>query len=277
MQYKKRLIIALIFYPLLSFGQISKLPNEERSSAYFKLLLKRFIDTMDLSHKSQIVEEVSTALIDPKPSIRERFANKLIIVKREEFNQESIRIIERAFKSDELVNFHTIILAGQLELKEAQKGMYRFIQRDSSGQLNRKFGYKSNEWAAHLALARMGVQEHIDFVLSVVNNEPYSSTLFFELLDHLAYVRQKESINLIVEKLFSDEGYGYTPFEEPLKEATGAFALRTLPMLATLIKDIPLRISSAYNMKDLRAARAWFTENDRKFELKEGSNYIPRF
>lgn len=277
MGYKVITIIVLISSPYFLVGQISKLPDEKRSSAYFQLLLSKSIDSMGVSDKRQIVIEVSTALLDSKSSSRKQFGNNLIRVPKEEFSQESLRIIKQASKSDELVNFYAIILAGQLELKETQKGMYRFLQKDSLGRWNQTFSYRSKEWAAHLALARMGVQERTDFILSTVNRDPFSSTVFFDLLKHLAYVRQKPAVDLIVEKLFSDEGYNYTPYEEPLRTTSQPFALRTLPILATLVKDIPIRKSEAYGMKDLRIARAWFTSNSRKYELKEGSNYIPRF
>lgn len=277
MGHKVITIIVLISSPYFLVGQISKLPDEKRASAYFQLLVSKSLDSMGVSDKRQIVTEVSIALLDPKSSIREQFGNKLIRVPKEEFSQESFSIIKQAFHSDEFVNFYTIILAGQLELKETQKEMYRFIQKDSLGRWNQTFSYRSKEWAAHLALARMGVQEHTDFILSTVNREPFSSTVFFDLLKHLAYVRQKPAVDLIVEKLFSDEGYNYTPYEEPLKTTKGSFAVRTLPMLAVLVKNIPLKISSAYSMQDLRTTRAWFTKNDRKYELKEESNYAPRF
>lgn len=267
----------MLLHPNASFAQISDIADdEERSNAYFQMWVKRSDETLTHKEKMQIINNVVPAIIDSNAGTREWYSERLLSIDKTLLNNQSLQLIEEVFNNDALANYYTILLIGNLKLAKDKRRLYDFIKRDSSGQFNKSISYKSTEWAAHLALARMGGNENMDFILSHINEEPHISTVYFNLLDDLAYTGQKPAIDFVVEKLFSDEAYGYMPYEEPLREIKTPFALRTLPILAVLIEDIPLRKSEVYNMSDLRSTRAWFAKNEGKYELKEGVTYVPR-
>lgn len=270
--------IFIILYPGLSFTQIKNNSDpKKRSSAFFQLLLNIYDGEHSQQEKIKVVDKVVEALLDESPGIRNTFTKKLLYVDKSLFSNSSLQIVKKAFDSSDLVNYYTILLAGNLDLSNMKDRLNDFIQRDSSDQFETSISYRSMSWAAHLTLAKMGTSKNMDFLLAFVDSEPHISNVYFDLIGDLAFTGQKPAIDFIVEKMFSDEGHNYTPYEEPLKTTSQPFALQTLPILATLVKDIPIRKSEAYGMKDLRIARAWFTRNSRKYKLKEGSNYIPRF
>lgn len=268
------IIILLSVYSVSLLSQIEKLPDNKRSSAYSQLFKERLVDTSD---KKKIIEKVTMALSDPLGRIRSTFAYRLMRVPKSQFSSRALNQVLKALVNDAHVHFYTILLAGHLEIPETRKICLKLINSDKDGKFIYDISYRSIEFAAHLALARLGYQENIDFVLKYIKDGNHKiSTVFYELVEYLGYIRQKQALDIVIDKLFSEEIYEYMAFEKPLQKRQGTYAVRTIPVLVALVEEFPIPRSQIYTYNDVKEARKWLTSRNREYEIKPNAWFIPK-
>jgi len=124
---------------------------------------------------------------------------------------------------------------------------------------------KKDAWAAHLALARMGVEDEIDYCLNRVKKIPLNDDVVYNLLPDLIYIRQKPVYDYLVSLLYIDEKLCNPA--DPDAETKILCGYRIMEMLATEIKNFPLPVQPSGDIdtddyhKALMTLRQWFNDN----------------
>ncbi len=137
--------------------------------------------------------------------------------------------------------------------------------------------YKSNKevWAAHLALARLEVENEVDFCVDMVKKQTVNDDLIYELVPDLIYIRNKKAINylnLILQDK-SKKCYSSNP-ENPVNIACG---YRVMEFLAPIIIDFPLEVDSTGDLiaddyeEALKITRDWLNENIDRLDINRNS------
>jgi len=128
-----------------------------------------------------------------------------------------------------------------------------------------------NIWAAHLALARLGVESEIEYCVNTVKKQAVNDDVIYELVPDLIYTRQRKAFDYILTILQSTEKncYSANP-ENPQKIECG---YRIMEFLTPVIKNYPLETDSTGDLvtddyeNALLILRKWFKENETTFEI----------
>ena len=128
-----------------------------------------------------------------------------------------------------------------------------------------------NAWAAHLALARLGVGPEIENCVNTDKKQAVNDDVIYELIPGLIYTRQRKAFDYILIILQSTEKncYSANP-ENPQKIECG---YRVMEFLAPVIKNFPLETDSTGDLltDDYESAlitlRKWFKENEQTYEI----------
>lgn len=125
-------------------------------------------------------------------------------------------------------------------------------------------------WQAYVALARLGDQQAVDFILNRVRAIGVNDDVVYELYPDLVYTRSFRAIEYLVEVLQSDDLRCDPPNGDNHKITC---AYRVMELLAPAVQDYPvaLRASGSIAEKDypkaLGRVRAWFKEKDGTYEI----------
>lgn len=129
------------------------------------------------------------------------------------------------------------------------------------------------KWAAHLALARKGDNEEINYCIKAVKSKEMSDAVIYRLLPGLVYTRQKAAIDYLVTILNSNEKSCLSPNPENPSQIICGY--RVMEFLAPVIKDFPLQLIEGVNQiktdnyeTALETARKWFKEHGNNYEIK---------
>jgi len=130
---------------------------------------------------------------------------------------------------------------------------------------------KSDKWAIHLALARMGEQESIEFLKERASSLQLNSNVVDHIYDGLIYTRQKVLFDLIVEKIFSDEKLCES--SNPDSEMSILCGYKILELIAPYIDGFPIKTLPSGDLdvesyeNALITARCWFLNNQMNYEI----------
>ena len=122
-----------------------------------------------------------------------------------------------------------------------------------------------DQWAAQLALARLGDPEALATVLARVEQEPVNDDVVYELLPDLVYTRQKAALDYLVTIVQSDDKNCQSA--DPEAEQPILCGYRVLELLAPAIQDFPLAIDESGDLavsdypSALQQARRWLREH----------------
>ena len=122
-----------------------------------------------------------------------------------------------------------------------------------------------DQWAAQLALARLGDPEALATVLARVKQEPVSDDVVYELLPDLVYTRQKAALDYLVTIVQSDEKNCQSADPEAQQRILCGY--RVLELMAPVIQDFPLTVDESGDLavsdypKALQQARRWLKEH----------------
>jgi len=145
------------------------------------------------------------------------------------------------------------------------------LKNKIKGKLSDETLKKSDRWAIHLALARMGEQESIDYLKERVNSLQLNSNVVDYIYKDLIYTRQKVLYDLIVEKIFSDEKLCES--SNPDSEVSILCGYRILELIAPYIDGFPIKTlpSGDLNVESyenaLITAREWFLNNKMNYQI----------
>lgn len=108
--------------------------------------------------------------------------------------------------------------------------------------------------ACHLALARNGHQESINYCFDIIKNEKDSLFLVTKRFEEAAYIRQPKSIEYLSNFLFNNNKKLHT-------------AERALNQLSKFVKGFPIAYKNdVYTPTDIATARQWL-RNQSRFEI----------
>jgi hypothetical protein len=147
-------------------------------------------------------------------------------------------------------------LAGYLELNAQQATVNRLLNSDLA------FKYK---WASRLALARMGEQNAISYILGKLNQAPVNDNLVYDVVPDLIYTRQKDIFKFLENIVNSDQPACQSADPDSNKKTICAY--RVMEAMAPAIQNFPLIVDEFGNLEtnDYQAAlttvRTWLAQN----------------
>lgn len=251
-------------YSKKNAGELLKLLNKYYSDTLAKVRSKAYYLTYKATYKSNDKELRNVSVFNLVQALKDEdsgnigsAASWLTNFYSDDFNEaskDSLRIIMHKQSSylDRIIKL--VAFAGlndQIEYltKNLRNGNYR-----SSKVI----------WATHLALARLGVEEEIDFCVDLVKKQTVNDNVIYELVPDLVYIRHRKAIDYLIE-ILQDESkncYSANP-ENPQRIACG---YRVMEYLAPIIKDFPIEVDSTGDIiaddyeNALKLTRKWFKE-----------------
>ena len=236
-----------------------------RLKAYY-LTYKSVFKSTDLELRNKAVYNLVQGLKDTDSGNTGSTANWLTNFKSQDFNKVSKDSLKSILRSSNAHLDQIIKLVAFVRLDNE----INYLKNNLSNGV-----YNSNKtiWATHLALARMGVQEEIDFCIDMVKKQPVNDDIIYELIPDLIYTRQKQAFDYIISILQSDAKncFSANP-ENPQKILCG---YRVMEFLAPVIKDFPLEVDSTGDLvvddyeKALKITRKWFNEHVNDYVITE--------
>lgn len=158
-----------------------------------------------------------------------------------------------------------IKVAGYLDIKEAQTTLKQLAQPGNDRKIR---------WAAYLALARMGEQQELQYVVKTVAAMPLNDDVVYEMVPDLIYTRQKAAFDYLFTIINSDVAGCFSA--DPDASANILCGYRTMEYLAPYISNFPLPIEGGELAIDdyeqaLHDLRTWHAQHQNDYEImKEG-------
>ena len=127
------------------------------------------------------------------------------------------------------------------------------------------------KWAAHLALARMGEENDINYCLNKVKQQGVNDDVIYELIPDLIYTKQRQTIDYVVELLHNEEENCTSG--NPEYGGSIMCAYRIMELLAPVIKDFPLKTDSDDELlvddyeEALTDLRKWFIVHANDYQI----------
>jgi hypothetical protein len=178
------------------------------------------------------------------------------------YSQNFISSLRRLLHDSKNVNRSHILLAGVLGL-EREFIRENFLQEGK--KFKNEFGLShrnSIQFAAHLALARMGEESSIDYVLRKTR-ENKSNEIVSKWLEKIAYIKQPKAMDFLFEYLYSDETF--PPTHEG--DIGYSYAARTINILKNIIAGFP-ELNLYYPPDDdIGTARRWVRTHRHNYKI----------
>lgn len=203
---------------------------------------------------SQIVQEVvyrlARALSDTSTRVRQNAAKKLLTFSEKDFNDRADRyIIKNLDVFVQSKEIYTIIgLANIVDLKDEMLSTVKYYKASKLSDFN------SSNWGMHMALARMGNTESINYCITGIDNYSDAVQKYTLLIKDLAYIKNKQAVLLLRKyldytTLLPSESVGVkgTPYNH-----------YALDVLVSMLEDFPVKSEGkVYTDNDLQLARDW--------------------
>jgi HEAT repeat protein len=173
--------------------------------------------------------------------------------KKGDFNAVALDSIRSQFKNKPPHLSQIIKLIGFLALKDLQEEIRTYSQAGNPRQLR---------WAAIISLARMGDATALQEMMTRVKKLPVNDDVVYEVFPDLAYTRQREAINYIVE-VMQQEAKNCMSADAEREEAI-VCGYRIMEQLAPVVEGYPLALDKSGDIQTndyvtaLRTVRQWF-------------------
>lgn len=234
-----------------------------RLKAYY-LAYKAAENVADTSLKQEVVMVLVFMLKDPESGNVGNVVSWLSEFNSNDFNARARDSLVSALHNQVYYRDEIIKLTAFVGLND----QIEYIQTNLRNGMYQSSAVK---WAAHLALARMGVQNEIDFCLQMVKRQGVNDDVVYELIPDLIYTRQKIAMDYVIE-LLHDKAKNCTS-GNPEYGGEIMCGYRIMEYLAPVIKDFPLPVDSTGDLmvsnyqKALKQLREWFTNRNNEYEL----------
>lgn len=223
--------------------------EEMRRDVY--ALLWRIGKELTEQQKRQIIVELLLERIQLESDfLRDQLLKWLQDFQEGDFNERSTTILENTIwpKGD---SFALIRLAGIAQLKPRLPELKELVQHESEDAGN-DIWYETDEWAALLALSRMGDEKSLNIVLMRVTKNSDIIIRATVLLKDLAYTKQPEAFDTLKIYLDSKERLPKTKVTAlGVLEASYAAA-----MFSKYLKDFPIK-ETDFSEAQVLQARIW--------------------
>jgi hypothetical protein len=219
--------------------------------------------TADHQIKEVAIAYLGTALSDSVQNIRAISAAALREIPTGEFSDKIKQLIVESFSAYGLLDEEQVLLAGYLHLTELTGILQQF--KNDPAQDN------GVRWNCYLALARMGDEPSLNFILATLQKRGVNDRVVYNDFPGLIYTRQRKAFDYLIKELFSDEQKCHSPNPNIAREMVCGY--RIMEMLAPVIKDFPLSVTAAgtINAKNydnaLEKARKWLKQHETDYEI----------
>lgn len=217
-----------------------------------------------LAVRQQAVSLLTKGCRDKEASMRKNIAGQLQKFLKNDFTGESIQQLTSLLKLEETYFSNTVKLLGFLDLTDQIPVLKTMI--DSGLVKNRTV-----LWDVHLALARLGVQDEINYCVDFVRKTGLNDKVVYNLFPDLVYTRSAEATDYIIEILNSDSKDCFSP--NPDNPAKITCAYRAMEYLAPIIKDFPLKTDKDGELEvdnyqeALQVCRRWFQQHTSDYQI----------
>lgn len=156
-------------------------------------------------------------------------------------------------------------IVGFLDLKE-KTGLIRNMLA------NNRIRSEKNRWAGHLALARLGEQDEINYILNKVEKLQLSDNVVYNVFPDIIYTRQKSLFEYIIDVLQSNEENCFSANPESTEKIICGY--RVMEYLAPVIENYPIEIDKWGDIiaedypEALQLVRKWFLEINNNYKIK---------
>jgi hypothetical protein len=242
------------------YGQDSSALVREFTCDLYAFLYEK---TVDNEIKQAVIACLGTALSDSIQDVRAAAAAVLNEIPAGEFPDKAKQLIIESFSAYGPLDEEQVLLAGYLRLTELTDILQQV--KNDPGQDN------GVRWRCYLALARMGDESSLDFVLAAVRKRGVNDRVVYNDFPDLVYTRQRKAFDFLVKELFSDEQKCHSP--NPSIDREMVCGYRIMEMLAPVIKDFPLSVTAAGTINTrnyenaLEKARKWLKQHETNYEI----------
>jgi len=238
--------------------------NDIRSEAYY-ICKKIGLGSKELKIRQISVGCLLQACKDKDGGISGLASRYLTEFNKNDYNTAALDSLKSLLKAYPRHYENVLKLAGYLELKD----MISFIKEVISN--NSKLS-KQAKWAGHLALARMRVEDDLQYCLKMVKSVPINDDVIYEMVPDLIYTRQKAAFEYLITILNSNELYCSSADPESSENIECGY--RVMEMLAPVIADYPLELEASGDIKtddyskSLTKVREWFKNKKNDYVIK---------
>ena len=133
-----------------------------------------------------------------------------------------------------------------------------------SSALNQVTGFKMR-WSCHIALARLGDKQSVDFLLSRIQSAPINDGFVYDIIPDLVYTRNKEVFQFIDEMLMDPASRCQSASPDSNQSISCGYKL--LEYYAGTVVDFPLSLDEFGDLDlddyeaGLTIARTWVSSN----------------
>lgn len=236
-----------------------------RTGAYW-MISKAGSASDDAQARQQAVKILVDGLGDSDGGIAGSVISSLQGFKPSDFNSEQRYIISMKVKAVPLVPHldKLILLSGYIGIEELIYNLKSMlIIEDLYG--------KKEKWNMKLAMARMGDASAISEVIGRIGALRVSDNVVYDVYPSLAYVRQKQAFDILLDIILSDEKNCLS--SNPDNEAEIICAYRVMGFTAQYIEGFPLDVDQFGEPiidnyeQALTTVRQWINENRDNYQL----------
>jgi len=254
-----------VFYAILP--SLSDSTAETRAEAY-RLLSALGYACKDAAVRKRIVKQMIKGCRDKDSGICGMELNSLTHFLKDDFDKEAAYELSLLTKQN-LPHYHILIkLTGFVGIPDLIT-VYRQMLAE------KKYPNSQSRWALHLALARMGEQDEIDYCVQKVRKTPINDDVVYELLPDLIYTRQKNAFDYLLEIIESnDENCSSSNADSNVKIVC---AYRIMEQIAPCIENFPVETGVSGDLKTsnydtaLAKVREWIKLNKESYVIKTDS------
>lgn len=211
------------------------------------------------------VAQLVNGVKDKDTGISGNASQALTDFEKEDFNQAHKNEITELLGQQIPHKDQLIKVAGYINLMEALTILK---------QLSKPGNSRKARWAAYLALARMGEQEELEYVVKTVSSLSVNDDVVYEMVPDLIYTRQKLAFDYLFTIIASNKASCTSA--DPDASAHILCGYRTMEYIAPYINNFPLPVVDGELMVDdyvqaLQELRAWYVLHQGDYEIiKEG-------
>lgn len=207
--------------------------------------------------RQEVTKRLVEGLIEKKSSISNNCYEWLLTFKKDDFNKNSKEILRTAIATKNSSS-RILLIIGIADIKEILPRLQELAidEKNDRPDPTRKWYYKIN-WAARLAMARMGIKEEITKCIEMAESEQDSDERVKRVLPKIGYIRQPEAIEYLKKYLESSKRL------PDIDNRPGpTYASRVVHILAESLENFPIKQKDArdYKEEEIALCRKWMSE-----------------
>ncbi len=156
-------------------------------------------------------------------------------------------------------------LAGWAKITQVEVSLLELLRL---GELTNK-----ESWEVHLALARIGNEESLQYCMQMIRNAGMNDLVVHSLVPEIIYLNQREGFDYLLMKILDDDKFCSSP--NPEIELNINCAYRLMESVAPVIVDFPLEVDASGDLlvadyeEALNEVRVWIHEHYQTYQIRE--------